>query len=607
MGIGPKVKIVGRVDLDSINEATRPAKKTKEEREAERQQNADAAKAHNREIIARDLEKKRDSLQQNLRDAVDAANALRKQISNVRNANMEERRLQKQRLEYLQQKQAVRNRYNDLTLTNDQRQKALLFYGIRPKKMDVVHFHVPKTKEAEDMDGIALCRDENHYYMAIDMYPQPDQDDNATTMMDENPDGTFDGIWPKHVVLKPAQKFEELYIRNLTEKYADDLDKAEEFVEVVRKREAEEIEQLTEALTIYVEADGCVKEGEQALSEIEERIKQMNAELLATDAELRQYKTVTGTGDTDGQAAENAENADGTAGLINFSDDTDIEYEPMEGIGLDTDVEKKYPHLPYLRGKRKMTTMNWPMIEDTYEPWLRYRLMSNIARVETKLRHQHALTYVLTEDYYNEVVNRGRTAYRGMTIQDVVAKGERSCGVIVFPSQGYEDTVLFDIDCRNLMIILVVYIRECRLMFYESYSEQEILSRPRTDHFICQSLKNTGTDPARLFTHIRNMVVSFLAMEGDTERCIRHLVEEGKGRETDTEIGESDDVDTTDDRDVVLRDYTWYTDITVNREIPVRGYISHRWCGTGKNKFIKEVWVRPYVKHGYTREAGVKK
>lgn len=73
------------------------------------------------------------------------------------------------------------------------------------------------------------------------------------------------------------------------------------------------------------------------------------------------------------------------------------------------------------------------------------------------------------------------------------------------------------------------------------------------------------------------------------------------------EIGDDDDVDTTDDHDVMIRDYTWYTDITVNREIPVRGYLSHRWCGSGKEKVIKEVWVRPHVKNGYHRAAGVKK
>ena len=65
--------------------------------------------------------------------------------------------------------------------------------------------------------------------------------------------------------------------------------------------------------------------------------------------------------------------------------------------------------------------------------------------------------------------------------------------------------------------------------------------------------------------------------------------------------------DDDDDKDVAYRDATWYTDITVNRQIPVRGYISHRLCGTGKNKYIREVWVRPYVKSGYHRAANVKK
>ena len=393
-------------------------------------------------------------------------------------------------------------------------------------------------------------------------------------------------------------------MRAITDKYADDLSAAEEFIATVCQQEADEISSLTEALKIYTEEDGSVKEADQDIADIEKKIKQMNAELLSTDAELRRYRQEEADNTAVTTTDASASDSDGT--ILNFSFD-DVDLEPMQGLELDTPIEQKYRHLPYLRGHRQMLTMNWPQIENTYEGWLRFRLMSNIARVVFMLHKAHALTYVMTDDYYEELSNRGREYYKGIKIEDVVPRGDAAYGIIVYPSQGYQDTVMYRVDNRNLLSILVVYLREDRLMFYESYSMQEVLSRPRTDHFMCKSLKESGTDPNRLFGWIRNLIVAHLAMEHDMERTVRHLVEDGKGSSIETDIKEDDDIDTTDDRDVVMRDNTWYTELTVNREIPVRGYVSHRWCGSGKDKVIKEVWVRPHVKHGYTRTAGVKK
>lgn len=590
------LKVVGKINLSDINEATRPAKKSKEELEMMRQMDAEEAASHNRAILIRDLTAKRDQLQQDIREATEKANTLRHSINEIQSAHKNERDQQEKRLKYLKEKQAVRERYAASSISNMQRQKELTFQGIRPQKMDVVHFHVPKVGNGEEMDGVALVRDENHYYIAVDMYDHPEQEDNATTMMDENPDGTFEGIWPKYTVLKPAQKFEERFMRNLTDKYADDLSAAEEFVATIQKKEAEEITQLTQSLaTISNET----KEKEQCLADEEEKIRQMNGELLSINDELRRYRQ---EGVTDGASEDTVgENAE----VLDFSFD-DAEYEPMEGLDLDTPTEQLYRHLPYIRGRRQMLTMNWPQIEYTYEGWLRFRLMGNIARLIYMLRKAHALTYVLTEEYYEEMAKRGRDYYKSMKVDDVVPHGESAAGIIVYPSQGYQDSVLYRIDNRNQLGILVVYLREDKLMFYESYSMQEVLNRPRTDHFMCKSLKESGTEPGRLFSWIRNLIISHLAMENDMERVVRHLIDEDKGSATETDIGEDDDVDTTNDRDVVLRDAAWYTDITVNREIPVRGYISHRWCGTGKNKYIREVWVRPHVKHGYHRQAGVK-
>ena len=590
--VGPQVKVVGQLDLDSMNQATRPKKKTKEERDAMRQQTKEEQEAYNRDFAIRSLEQKRDQLQQDIREATAKANALRSHINDIRSSR--EYTEQHKRLAYLHEKQTVRELYDNLTLTNEQRQKELTLQGIRPQKMDVVHFHVPKVGGAEEMDGVALVRDENHYYIAVDMYPQPDQEDNATTMMDENPDGTFEGIWPKRTCLKPAAKFEERYMRNLTDKYADELSAAEDFIATVRQQEADEIASIKKAMDATCDS---VEEDKKTLEDIERYIKQANGDLLSTDAELRRYKA---------EAADLPKAPASGGDILDFSFD-DVDFEPMQPLDLDTPTEQLYHHLPYLRGHRKMLTMNWPQIEITYEPWLRFRLMGNVGRLIYMLHKAHALTYVLSEEYYEELSKRGREYYKGVKPDDVVPHGEAAYGVVVYPCQGYQDTILYRIDNRNLLSIIVVYLREDRLLFYESYSMQEVLNHPRTDHFICQSLKDSGTDPNRMFGWIRNFIVAHLAMEHDMERTVRHLLEEDKGSTIETDISEDDDIDTTDDRDVLMRDYTWYTDLTVNREIPVRGYLSHRWCGTGNDKTIKEVWVRPHVKHGYTRTAGVKK
>ena len=590
--VGPQVKVVGQLDLDSMNQATRPKKKTKEERDAMRQQTKEEQEAYNRDFAIRSLEQKRDQLQQDIREATAKANALRSHINDIRSSR--EYTEQHKRLAYLHEKQTVRELYDNLTLTNEQRQKELTLQGIRPQKMDVVHFHVPKVGGAEEMDGVALVRDENHYYIAVDMYPQPDQEDNATTMMDENPDGTFEGIWPKRTCLKPAAKFEERYMRNLTDKYADELSAAEDFIATVRQQEADEIASIKKAMDATCDS---VEEDKKTLEDIERYIKQANGDLLSTDAELRRYKA---------EAADLPKAPASGGDILDFSFD-DVDFEPMQPLDLDTPTEQLYHHLPYLRGHRKMLTMNWPQIEITYEPWLRFRLMGNVGRLIYMLHKAHALTYVLSEEYYEELSKRGREYYKGVKPDDVVPHGEAAYGVVVYPCQDYQDTILYRIDNRNLLSIIVVYLREDRLLFYESYSMQEVLNHPRTDHFICQSLKDSGTDPNRMFGWIRNFIVAHLAMEHDMERTVRHLLEEDKGSTIETDISEDDDIDTTDDRDVLMRDYTWYTDLTVNREIPVRGYLSHRWCGTGNDKTIKEVWVRPHVKHGYTRTAGVKK
>lgn len=578
-----KLKAVGRIDLATLNDKIRPDKVSKEERAALRIKKEEEMRQYNREMIISTAQKKVADLKEQIECTREEVERLTHDVETKR-AEMKERKQAAVRLEYLQRKQAVRKKYAASTMSTGVRQKDLHFNGIRPEKMDVVHFHVPKTSKQEEMDGVALVKDENHYYLAIDMYDYPDREDNITSIIDENPDGTFEGIWPEHVVLKEASKVEERFMRALADKYGDDLDKADALIADTIEKERIEREQLTEGkgysdpllLNDLSTTETALETAEGALSVLE-------GDLSKAQEELRRL--------------ENGEEPPTPA--------HDGEEESMPALDM-TDLETRCPHLPFLRGKAEMLTMDWPVIGTDILPHLRFRLMGNIARVVRMLNRSHALTYLLSESYFEELRSRAAKYYKGMTINDVVAEGTRSDGVIVFPNQGHEDTVLYAINRQAMLNVIIVYIREGRLLFYENYSRQEILNNPRVDYYMCHSLQESGTDPAMLYVHLRNMVVSFLAMERDMERTVNNLVDEGAGERCETDLDEGKPVNATNDKDVVIRDANWYTDITVNREIPVRGYLSHRWCGSGKNKHLCEVWVRPHERSGYHRAAGVR-
>lgn len=586
-------QVTGKIDLEGINEKTRPARLSKEERDALREQKAEEQRQYNHDFAIRTVKKKMDDLHQQIakmEQDVDAISTRAACDDDERAAMEKEQGQATMRLNYLRHKATVREKYNNFAMTNDERQQSFQFFGIRPKKMDVVHFHVPNSSTTKEMDGIALAKDENHYYFAVDMYDQPDHEDNATTLMDENPDGTFEGIWPKQVVLKAAGRFEERYMRNLTDKYADELSDAESLIENMVKQEQDEIDTLLARIAEIqqqLEGSSTVKE---ELEHAKSRWQELRVEYSKAEAELKAL-TATDTPALSGSPTEESVQED----IIQLVDNP-----------ADADLECRCPHLPYLRGKRQMFTMDWPAIDYDYVPWMRFRLMGNISRQMNMLQEAHAITYILNEEYYEELCNRGRNYYKGMRIEDVTNDNERTAGVIVYPSQGFEDTVLFVVNRSATLNMSIVYIREGRLLFYESYSEQEIVGKPRTDSYLCKSLRESGTGVDRLFSWLRNFVTSFLAMERDMERTINHLVEEGGGEKEDANIATDDPVDTADDKDVAFRDASWYTDITVNRQIPVRGYISHRLCGKGQNKYIREVWVRSYVKSGYHRAASVK-
>lgn len=602
------MKLLGKIDLGKINGKLRPDKRSKEEKEALRQEKAEEEKQYNRNMAAARLRKEIDELETQIAATEQKITELNARLESGKaenEAREKERSETAMQLEYLQRKAAVREKYKPSAIGNDKRQKELRFNGIRPRKMDVVHFHVAATTKDAEMDGVALAMDENHYYLAVDMYDHTDHEDNITTCMDENPDGTFDGIWPKNVVLREASKFEERYMRKLTDQYADDIDKAEAFIVNAAIKEYQDTEELKAHLNELNKQMADYDDDQVSLAEACGVLNVLRSDLSKKEQEMKPLEQQTTEVDTEDTTQEETAEEEACASQFRCEDTT-----PPAGIHFtieaDTELERRCPHLPYLRGKRYMATMDWPAIDTDMLPWLRYRLMANVARQMYILQQSHAITYILSEDYYEELRSRS-PHYKGMTVEDVVSDGDRADGIIVYPSQGHEDTVLFTIKRTAQLSILIAYIREGRLMFYESWSVQEILGHPRTDTYLCKSLRQSGTEANRLFAWLRNFIVAFLAMEHDMERTVSHLVEEGAGDTEETDIRIEDEVDATEDKDVAIRNATWYTDITVNRQIPVRGYISHRWCGSGKDKYIREVWVRPHERNGYHRTATVKK
>lgn len=579
------VKVVDKIDLDKIPNKVHPEKASKEERKDMRKLHELREQAHNLELLIADLEKQYDE------------EALCKMAS--------ERKQKSLRKEYLEKRMKIREQYDDTSLDNNVRQERFLFQGIRPEHMDVVHFHIPQTKEyTKEIEGLALARDENHYYIAVDLYDHPEREDNISSCMDENPDGTFEGIWPKCIVLKKASRFEEWFVRNLVEKYADDIEKAKAYLDGIHQRDldesialSKEIHSLTKEIDKHGKVDAELQKKRAALSQIKKEMEALmqKKEEPAEDAIAALQRNV-----AESQTKEPEPKAE--PDIIDFSNgEEDL---PLSEL---TDYEQRFQHLAYIRGKRTIEDMSYPFIETNYKAWLRFRLMANIARLFDKVTQAKALTYVLSEEYLEEMKSRAKTAYRGMMPQDLVGDGEVTSGVLVFKHQGFEDTIVYDINNITQLSVLVAYIREGSLMFYEAYSEQEVLGRPRIDNYMRDSMRECGTDANRMFAYVRNFVVCFLAMERDMERTMKNFVADGKGEQEIRKIPEDGSLRTDDNEDVVIRDANWYSSISIDHLIPVNGYVSHRWTGKGKDKVLQEVWVRPHSRNGYHREAGVTK
>lgn len=596
------VKVTGKIDLDSVPKRSGPDTPTKEEKKENRklmtQLHTLRDKAHNIEIILKPLEQQ----------YADGEDELCKMSAERKRAQL--------RKEYVEKRMEVRALYNDFSLATPERQRKFHFQGIRPKALDIVHFHTMKGL-GEPYDGVALCFDENHYLIAVDMYDQPDQEDNITTCLQENIDGTFEGIWPKDTCLSKPSKIEDRMMRMMMDKYADDIERAKAFLATAYACDKEELKSLNQLI------DNC-DETIGKFADLAAQIEEKRAELVTVEVEMENLQstntqhsqsdpaTVPETSVSAIPAPAPDEDASATPAtpqpdLLDFDDsDTSAPVPDASASVSLTPTEQRYQHLVFIRKKKEMRDMNYPFIDYSLKPWLRFRLMANVARLVDKVSSQKSLTYVLSEEYFAELCSRARTAYRGMLAQDVVGK-DSATGVLVFSNQGCEDTIIYSINNTVMLSMILVYIREGKLMFYESRTEQQILGQPRIDNYMCASMRDDGTDIVRLFNFVKNLVISFLAMERDMERTMKHFIEDGVAEEHIREYKEDDILNHDADEDVVIRDANWYSSISIDHMIPVTGYLSHRWVGKGKDKVLQEVWVKPHQRNGYHREAGVKK
>ena len=326
---GPKV--VGKINLDTLNEKTRPKKRSKEEKAALRQQMKEEQQQYNANLAAASLQKDLAVVNERIAELEQRADALRTRLNNGLEENKaldKERKDLEEQLVTLERKADMRKKYAaNPDMPNGVRQKELHFNGIRPKKMDVVHFEIPKSGDREKTDGVALAFDENHYHLAVDMYDHPEREENYTTLMDENPDGTFDGIWPQGVVLRMALGFEERFMRNLAERYRDDLVKAERFIAVIAENERNEMEEIKAKLASLNERlagrDADIRE----LGENSEELMHLRIKCYKMEQGIKKI-----LGDEPEPEAEPK-----TEPEKHLEED----YEPMEPIDSDSDIEQR--------------------------------------------------------------------------------------------------------------------------------------------------------------------------------------------------------------------------------------------------------------------------
>ena len=266
-------------------------------------------------------------------------------------------------------------------------------------------------------------------------------------------------------------------------------------------------------------------------------------------------------------------------------------------------------HVRYIRGEKKLMDMSYPKIDDKQSPAKRFYVMTAFARLIELMKKYHALTYKMSDEYFEELKSRIPHYSKVHNWKDYVTT-VKSVGIINYPfKDGIFDNLFYCIGNRDEPTITMFLMRGDDLLFYCSLKDKGDFVGVSRDCHRHHIISNRNIKADQMTAYCVKLIVAHLQMETDTSNIINEIVkytgDKFERKELNYKELNADSVITYDD--IVIRDSSWYTSIWEQRMIPVSGYLSHRWCGSGDNKVLTEVIVRPHVRNGYTKAAKVLK
>jgi len=267
-------------------------------------------------------------------------------------------------------------------------------------------------------------------------------------------------------------------------------------------------------------------------------------------------------------------------------------------------------HVKYIRGEKKLLDMSYPVIDELTTSSRRYHIMYVFAKTLARMKVEHALTYKMSYEYFEELKSR-LPHYNKLHKWREYISNNRRMGVINYPyTYGICDNLFYSMGgSEDAPIITMFLTRGDTLLFYGSIRQQSSFAGASTDYFLHTNLKDRNIQASKMVEYCTKLLVAHLQMEADTDNIVNEIVKYtgDTWEKNNLDYKEVNDNSVITYDDIVIRDSSWYTSIWEQRMIPVSGYLSHRWCGTGDNKVLTEVIVRPHVRNGYTKTAKVLK
>lgn len=267
-------------------------------------------------------------------------------------------------------------------------------------------------------------------------------------------------------------------------------------------------------------------------------------------------------------------------------------------------------HVKYIRGEKKLLDMSYPVIDELATSSRRYHIMYVFAKTLARMKVEHALTYKMSYEYFEELKSR-LPHYNKLHKWREYISSNRRMGVINYPyTYGICDNLFYSMGgSKDAPIITMFLTRGDTLLFYGSIRQQSSFAGVSTDYFLHTNLKDRNIQAGKMVEYCTKLLVAHLQMEADTDNIINEIVKYtgDTWEKNNLDYKEVNDNSVITYNDIVIRDSSWYTSIWEQRMIPVSGYLSHRWCGSGDNKVLTEVIVRPHVRNGYTKAAKVLK